>query len=426
MASKIFYSWQSDLPNSTNRNFLENILKQSIKAVATDVGFAAAERDEGLELDKDTKGVPGTPPIVEAIFDKISNCAVFVPDLSFIGSTTDGRGRLLPNPNVLIEYGWALSTVGHSRIVPIMNTAYGEVSMESLPFDMRHRRHPLTYSLADDATNEEKDQVKQVLIKQVSDAILLILQHGTTPTTSIAPALHEPILSTTDPSTFLQEGETLLLFDSFRDTDRGLRLPENQHMYLRIMPIHKAAPLPNAQRAKELLSVSSVRPLKNIYNRNYGRNRHGALVVSHKANNIFGLTQLFLNNELWGIDCFSLDKENLMQYMNIEFGYFPCIRVESTFISTLATYLPFYRDSLKLQPPIKLMAGMTGVKNYKMSMPSGIHSNFDQFQGRVVNENIEFECTIDNLDATPTSILRPFFEHVWEECGLNRPDREKL
>ena len=26
------------------------------------------------------------------------------------------------NPNVLIEYGWALNALGHSRILPVMNT----------------------------------------------------------------------------------------------------------------------------------------------------------------------------------------------------------------------------------------------------------------------------------------------------------------
>ena len=422
MAKQIFYSWQSDLPNSTNRDFLESVLKESIREVATNMEFTEAERDEGLELDKDTKGVPGNPPIADSIFGKISTCAVFVPDLSFVGSTADGRQ--LPNPNVLIEYGYALSAVGYCRIVPIMNTAHDEKSMESLPFNMRHRRHPLTYSLAKGATKEEKNKVKQTLIKEVSKAILLILKKDTEP--AAAPALHEPTPSTTDPSTFLQDGETLPLPSSyFKYTDRNFRLPQNQHMYLRIMPIHTTAPLSSEKQAYDLLSNSNVTPLEYEDNgRDSDRNKYGAFVVSHKENNIFNLTQLFLNNELWGIDCYLLDKERCMKSAKVKVGFLQSGQVEKTFISTLATYLSFYRDRLELQPPIKFMAGMTGVEGYRMEVPDmrpGFYKR--ELEGKVLNDNIKFETTINDLDVTPASILRPFFEHVWEKCGLKRPDK---
>jgi hypothetical protein len=139
MALTIFYSWQSDLPNRTNRNFIERALEKAIGKVAEALEVVEAEREE-LVLDKDTKGIPGIPPIADVIFEKISKAAVFVPDLTFVGKSSNGR--LIPNPNVLIEYGWALKVLGHSRIVPIMNAAYGEPTAETLPFDMRHLRHP--------------------------------------------------------------------------------------------------------------------------------------------------------------------------------------------------------------------------------------------------------------------------------------------
>jgi hypothetical protein len=54
-----------------------------------------------LTVDRDTKGVPGSPPIVDTIFRKIDGTAIFVPDLTFVGKRADGRPT--PNPNVLIE-----------------------------------------------------------------------------------------------------------------------------------------------------------------------------------------------------------------------------------------------------------------------------------------------------------------------------------
>lgn len=121
-------------------------------------------------LDKDTEGVPGIPPIVDVIFEKISDCAIFVPDLTFIGRSS--QGRQLPNPNVLIEYGWALRELGYSRIIPIMNTAFGPPTSETLPFDMRHLRFPLTYELAPDAGQEERAVVKKQLVRNIAAAIV--------------------------------------------------------------------------------------------------------------------------------------------------------------------------------------------------------------------------------------------------------------
>ena len=97
MTTTIFYSWQSDLPNKTNRTFIEDALEKALRKISSDSDVEEAERDEPPELDKDTKDVPGTPPIVDVIFEKISKAAVFVPDLSFVGRTDDDA-RLLPNP----------------------------------------------------------------------------------------------------------------------------------------------------------------------------------------------------------------------------------------------------------------------------------------------------------------------------------------
>ena len=72
---------------------------------------------------------------------------------------------------------------------------------------------------------------------------------------------------------------------------------------------------------------------------------------------------------------------------------------------------------------------MTGVKDYRMETPKGIFFRGgwnDKFAGHVVNDDIDFECRIEDLNAKPSSILLPFFKHVWEECDLERPDKENL
>lgn len=176
MKNSVFYSWQSDLPNPTNRTFIESAIKSAIKKVGEDVDLTSAMRDGKLKLDKDTKGVSGSPPIVDVIFNKIANCAIFVPDMTFVGKS-DG-GRLIPNPNVLVEYGWALRTVTNLRIVPVMNSYYGKPSWKTLPFDMRHLRHPFAYELNPKPSPEEKKAAKEALVSHLVVAFKTVFESG--------------------------------------------------------------------------------------------------------------------------------------------------------------------------------------------------------------------------------------------------------
>ncbi len=159
---KVFYSWQSDLPNSTNRGFIGDALQKATKSI---------HNDESIEVDpvvdRDTTNVPGSPDIATTIFDKIDNAAIFVCDISIINP--DSKSRLTPNPNVLIELGYAIKAFGSERIIMIMNTAYGKP--EELPFDLRMRR-VITYNanLEDNDKSQERQKLQSIL-KEAMNAI---------------------------------------------------------------------------------------------------------------------------------------------------------------------------------------------------------------------------------------------------------------
>jgi len=89
----IFYSWQSDLPNKTNRGFIEQALKNAVEAIRDDDSVQIEP-----VFDRDTKDIPGSPDIAKTIFDKIRRAQVFVCDVSIINREST---RLTPNPNVL-------------------------------------------------------------------------------------------------------------------------------------------------------------------------------------------------------------------------------------------------------------------------------------------------------------------------------------
>jgi hypothetical protein len=167
MPNTVFFSWQVDRPPRECRNFIERALQRAVIRIGEDTAIEEAVRE--LKVDQDTKGVPGSPPIVETIFRKIDKAAIFVPDLTFVGMRADGRPT--PNPNVLIEYGWALKSLTNTRIVPVMNIAFGAPSAESMPFDMRHLRNPITYNCPNDLTDDARRQVRERLTVELERAL---------------------------------------------------------------------------------------------------------------------------------------------------------------------------------------------------------------------------------------------------------------
>lgn len=183
LSATVFYSWQSDLANSTNRGFIEDCLERAIKELR-------AEGQLRVEpcLDRDTLNVPGSPDISATIFDKIESAALFVCDVSIINKGAEGR--LTSNPNVLIELGYAVKTLGWNRVVCVFNSETGKV--EDLPFDLRHRR-VRAYRLQ---VGQEKAEPRKLLVRSLK-ADLQAAFAFTEPASLTAEASAEPKSSST-------------------------------------------------------------------------------------------------------------------------------------------------------------------------------------------------------------------------------------
>lgn len=166
MTERVFYSWQSDSPGNTNRNLISAALESAIEEVKS---------DESIEvepvIDRDTLGLSGSPDISQSIFSKIDQSSAFVCDVSILDSKAK---KPSPNPNVLIELGYAVKVLSWDRVILVMNTEYGKP--ELLPFDLRSRR-VLTYSVSKDA--EEKAPARNSLRKTLVGALKSIFEnHG--------------------------------------------------------------------------------------------------------------------------------------------------------------------------------------------------------------------------------------------------------
>lgn len=166
MSDRIFYSWQSDSPSNTNRNFISAALEKAIEEIHKD-----ETTDIDPVIDRDTLGLAGSPDISQSIFSKIDMASVFVCDVSIIDSKA---ARPTPNPNVLIELGYAVKSLGWNRVIMAMNTELGKP--EDLPFDLRSKR-VLAYCIASEA--EEKSPARNALAKKFVAALKTIFEnHG--------------------------------------------------------------------------------------------------------------------------------------------------------------------------------------------------------------------------------------------------------
>lgn len=166
MKKIVFYSWQSDLPNPTNRGFIQQALEKAVTTIADDHTVEVEP-----VVDRDTEGVAGSPDIASTIFAKITASDVFVADVSIISNPKEGRPT--PNPNVLIELGYALRGLGHERIILVFNRSFGKI--EDLPFDLRMRRL-VVYDMPLDEESRAPERLK--LEKQLENAVRSALDHA--------------------------------------------------------------------------------------------------------------------------------------------------------------------------------------------------------------------------------------------------------
>jgi len=160
---KVFYSWQSDLPKDTNLNAIRQCLRESASLLEGEIS------DIHIELDEATRGTAGSPNIPMTIFSKIENTDIFICDITIINEDYD-VGRKVPNPNVLIELGHAISSLGWERIILLYNLKFGKFP-EDLPFDID--RHRITTFKIEDKNDKSG---KSILSRTLKEAIKKIIE----------------------------------------------------------------------------------------------------------------------------------------------------------------------------------------------------------------------------------------------------------
>lgn len=201
---ELFFSWQTDLSTRNGRNFIGHALEKAARQVTQESEYA-------LEIREAARGEPGAPAIAQTIFDRIQDADCLVADVSIINapvatgaanvretretfgsrleslltrrvsraishhSSTARVTRTLrptPNPNVLVEVGFAARSIGWSRVVLVHNLETGPI--ESLPFDIRGR-YTVPFTVGSES---ERAGRKRELQQRLAIALRGVVQHG--------------------------------------------------------------------------------------------------------------------------------------------------------------------------------------------------------------------------------------------------------
>jgi hypothetical protein len=418
MAHTVFFSWQTDTPSKGGKNFIEKALSKAIEQLAEEITIDQANRD-GLAVDKDTEGVAGTPPIVDTIFRKIDASGAFRADVTFVGKRLDGRPT--PNPNVLLEYGWALKSLSYSRITCVMNTHYGEPSDETLPFNMKHLRWPIQYCLSDEADAAKRREVLSELVGKVKAALRAIVQ-GDVFRAAAPPPLEQPkfeaVPSLDGASRFRRRNAPLgvrELGGFSRDTGQELLLADGPALWLRVMPVLQLRRQWSIAELRQVMSQAGLILYPLGFASSWGnvRGADGFGYVPHPSESpthVSAVSFAFKSGEVWTTYAGPLGNPMEGTFVNIEGMVTECF----------LRCVRFMRDGLKIALPYRWLGGIEGTKGKRMQRfaPPGRWYHIP-YTGQCVEDVVSETGLLKEGDEVRLA-LKPFFQRLYDTCGEER------
>lgn len=277
----VFWSWQSDYDEKSCHFFVRDALKEAINQVSDAMSLDPADRPS---LDHDTKGARGMVDIRSVILEKIRNCSLFVADLTPIGRTIEGKW--IPNPNVMIELGWAMHVPGAEYIIPVLNTAQG-CTVENLPFDIRGRR-VVQYSLDSNASHSERKAELAKLVALLRDTMMQELKLKETRSASAQAAM--PQIEGVEPHPLDRSiWRTKLGLVRHEEMERPVNVafPDESRAYIRVIPEPMSGVAPSLLAFEDLSIKDKVRPVStgSVLSGSFGSTENGYIYYWKTENN---------------------------------------------------------------------------------------------------------------------------------------------
>ena len=370
-------------------------LERATKAIQSDATL-------GVEpvVDRDTAGVAGSPEIATTILQKITRAAVFVPDVSLV--TSDEHLRQSPNPNVLVELGFAISQLGWDRIVMVMNTEFGEP--QSLPFDLRGR--PIVTYRYSGTSGQGKADERKLLEKTLTVAIGEILRQK------------EPLRGSADQTSRVSLTQWAKSFQAQRldwlSAGRGpTPMASNKLVCVHIVPY-------GAITNTATVDVGDLDPQRTFlapigstgFNTRF--NSDGLLrEATGSDGNSNGFLQLFRDGVIESVD------STMMIGRGREDGL-PSIR----FVKDLVTFVARARDifrELDVQPPVLVLVSFVGIRGAPLLVSAEDLGGSGYYPYKFDKDPLLLpEVRLVDLNADVRPALRVALDALWQAAGQQR------
>lgn len=171
----LFYSWQSQTNEERNHKYIQKCINTAISNINK-----IHKKQYHIELQIAVRNIPGTKSIPNEIDKRISECDIFIGDLSIVNRQTKLQElisklqktnyRPSRNENVLIEFTRAKDFVSGYRVLAVMNEEYGLPGQngENIPFDIRFDNNPIIYSY-DSKYGEKFNEFVQILQEEITN-----------------------------------------------------------------------------------------------------------------------------------------------------------------------------------------------------------------------------------------------------------------
>jgi hypothetical protein len=417
---KVFWSWQSDTPGKTGRHFVRDAIQEAIEELkqAPEVEEPIErEAREALHLDHDRKGVSGSPDLARTIHDKIDHSTVFIADVTLVGTVPgakQGRKTLsdkkAPNPNVLIELGYAFRALGDLSVLMIFNSHYGDRS--DLPFDLRHKAGPIIFNLPPDANKaaitSARRELKSILVEALRPYMTLTRTPG-----SVTPNFRETP-SNQNPAVYFKHAEVLARVGVAKVDEIEFRYESEHGFYLRVIPTtSRSQPLSLSELQGRV--PLGLQPLWVKRDGLFGRNGYGAIsyLPEGVSPKLRASTQAFRNGEIWGFNSWLLWQRDDDGKIVI-----PSLSFERTYFESLRCYVAF-AQVLGFEPPFQVEAGAIGLQDCFIAMPPNFH---EQRWGPMDEPSLHYRRILNDVGELALSqYLLNFFNQFYDLTGFNRP-----
>jgi hypothetical protein len=330
---------------------------------------------------------------------------IFVPDLTFIGTRRD-RERPTPNPNVLIEYGWALKKLGYDRIIPVMNIAFGKPEGDAMPFNMRHLRNPIAYECPEEGDEPTRVAARKELARKLEQAIRAVIESAEFRSSLPKPA--PPKLFTLrdpqDEARFRPQGQRLGV--SVR-TREPIFLRDGPATWLRLMPKYDPERVWSRMELEEALNGPPI-----ILPIQAGRGGFGSIrdtdgfgtVATCEDKTTRFVAYLFQSGEIWSIDSRAVNATAVTRSVPLD---------EAQLTRALEQFELCLRR-LGVVRPLHWIAGIEGIEGRGLWRPNAYTP-----VGNCVIPKIVVRGTLENGQSAGEA-LEPFFAEIYELCGLRR------